>query len=65
LEARGAFVGFALCVLGLVVFLYGIGNMTPANAVSNSFFAVIGIFLGIAGLLVLVMNVFSHGSFLT
>jgi len=65
LETRGVLVGAVLCLLGLVIFLYGITNMTAVNAVSNSFLVVIGMFLGIAGLLVLITNVFSGGSLFT
>jgi len=61
LEARGVLVGFILCLLGLIVFLFAISSMTQANAVSNSFLVVIGVFLGIAGFIVLVTNVFSGG----
>jgi hypothetical protein len=35
------------------------------NAVSNMFLTVIGVFLGMAGLLVLMTNLFSHGSIFT
>ncbi|MCK4478729.1 hypothetical protein KAU88_09440 [Candidatus Bathyarchaeota archaeon] len=65
LETRGVFVGVVLCLLGLIVFMYGTNNMTPANAVSNSFLVVIGMFLGMAGLIVLITNVFSGGSIFT
>ncbi|MFQ6068162.1 MAG: hypothetical protein ACE5KD_01320 [Candidatus Bathyarchaeia archaeon] len=65
LETRSMLVGVVLCIIGLVVFLYGISSMTPLNAVSNSFLIVIGIFLGIAGFLVIVINAFSGGSILS
>ncbi len=54
-------VGLILCLIGLVVFIYGMINMSPANALANSFFVMVGIFLGIAGLLVLMTNAFSGG----
>ncbi len=57
--------GTALCLLGLSVFVYGVINMTHANAVPNSFLVVIGLFLGMAGLLVMVTNAFSSGSLFT
>jgi len=62
LDIRGVIVGVVLCLLGLSVFVYGTSSMTSSNAVSNSFLVVIGIFLGIAGLLVLIINVFARGS---
>lgn len=65
LEAKGALVGIVLCLLGFVIFIFGISNMTTINAASNSFLVVMGIFLGIAGLLVLIINVFSSGSVFT
>jgi hypothetical protein len=65
LEIRSVLVGSVLCLLGLVIFMYGITNMTAVNAVSNSFLVVIGMFLGIAGLIVLITNVFSSGSLFT
>jgi len=65
LETKGVLVGVVLCLLGLVVFMHGINNMTPVNAVSNSFLVVIGMFLGIAGFIVLITNVFSGGSIFT
>ncbi len=62
MEVRGVLVGVALCLLGFALFVYGISNMTSANTVSNSFLVVISIFLGVAGLLVLITNAFSSGS---
>lgn len=61
LEVRGMFVGVMLCLLGLIVFLYGTTGMSQANAVSNSFLIIVGIFLGMAGLLVFATSVFSRG----
>ncbi len=64
LEVRGVLVGIILCLLGFIVFTYGLVGMNPINAVHNSFLVLIGMFLGIAGLLVLLINVLSGGSFL-
>jgi len=64
-ETRSILVGIVLCLLGFVVFICGISNMTPINAVSNSFLIIIGMFLGIAGLIVLITSVFSGGSIFT
>lgn len=65
LEIRGILVGVVLCLLGLVFFIVGMTNMTTVNAVSNSFLIVVGMFLGIAGFLVLIVNTFSGGSVFT
>lgn len=65
LEIRGILVGVVLCLVGFVIFIAGIINMTPVNAVSNSFLVIIGVFLGIAGFLVLIINAFGGGSIFT
>jgi hypothetical protein len=62
LEIRGIFVGAILSVVGLIVFLYGTAEMNQANAVSNSFLIVVGVFLGMAGFFVLATSIFSRGS---
>ena len=54
--------GMLLCVLGLAVFVYGMSNMTRLNIVSNSLLVVLGIFIGMAGFLVLMMHLFFRGS---
>lgn len=64
LETKGMSVGLILCFLGLAVFIYGLKSMDWARAISNSFLAVIGIFLGIAGLIVFLISAFSSGSVL-
>ena len=65
LETRGMLVGGILCFLGLVAFVYGTINMTRADAISNSFLIVIGIFMGIAGVLVFATSSFLRGSIFT
>jgi hypothetical protein len=65
LEVRGMLVGVGLCLLGVALFIYGLVTMTYARATSNSFIIVVGVFLGMAGLLMLAMNLFSVGSLLT
>jgi len=65
LEIRGILVGVVLCLIGFIIFVVGMINMTPVNAVSNSFLIIIGIFLGIAGFLVLIINAFAGGSIFT
>ena len=65
LEIRGLLVGVVLCLIGFIIIVVGMINMTPVNAVSNSFLIIIGIFLGIAGLLVLTINAFAGGSIFT
>ena len=65
LEFGGVIVGIGLCIIGLVIFFYSTSNINQLNAVSNMFLTVIGVFLGMAGLLVLMTNLFSHGSIFT
>ena len=62
LELKGMSIGLVLCFIGLVVFIYGLNNMDWATAISNSFLAVVGMFLGIAGLIVFLVCAFSRGS---
>ena len=65
LEIRSMLVGVVLCLVGFIIFIVGMNNMTTMNAVSNSFLIIIGMFLGIAGFLVLIINTFSTGSIFT
>ena len=65
LEIRSMLVGVVLCLVGFIIFMVGMNNMTTMNAVSNSFLIIIGMFLGIAGFLVLIINTFSAGSIFT
>lgn len=65
LEIRGILVGVVLCLIGFIIIVVGMINMTTVNAVSNSFLIIIGIFLGIAGFLVLTINAFAGGSIFT
>jgi len=55
---RGVIVGVLLIVLGLATYVYGVNMMKPEDPLSGTYCAVIGVFLGIAGLLVLFSNVF-------
>jgi uncharacterized membrane protein len=59
LETKTVTVGVVLCVIGLIIFVYGTSNMNYANAVSSSFVIVLGILTGMAGMLMLMMNLFS------
>jgi uncharacterized membrane protein len=58
LETRVAMVGAILCLLGLIIFAYGISTMNYTNAFSSSFTIIVGIFTGMAGLLMLMMDLF-------
>lgn len=62
LEVRGMVVGMTLCLAGFALFLYGWVTMTHGAVISSSAPVVVGIFLGMAGLLVLALNLFSQGS---
>jgi len=61
LEGRGVVVGIILCLLGVTLFASGLVNVNYATADFSSFLVVVGIFLGMAGLLVLAMNFFFSG----
>jgi len=52
-----------LIILGLVTSVYGMNMTKPEDPLSGTYCAIIGVFLGIAGLLVLASNVF-RGSLL-
>lgn len=58
LETKAVVGGAILCLLGLIIFAYGISNMNYTNAVSSSFTIVVGIFTGMVGMLMLMMNLF-------
>lgn len=60
METRVVIVGIILCFVGLILFAYGISNMSQINAISNSFLIIVGIFLGMAGMIILAMNVFPN-----
>ncbi|KPV64111.1 MAG: hypothetical protein AOA66_0425 [Candidatus Bathyarchaeota archaeon BA2] len=64
MRVRGVVVGVLLIILGLVAYAYGTNMTNPKDPLSGIYGAVIGIFLGIAGLLVLAANVF-RGSLLS
>jgi uncharacterized membrane protein len=58
LETKAVIAGAILCLLGLIIFAYGISNMNYTSAVSSSYIIVLGIFVGMAGMLMLMMNLF-------
>jgi uncharacterized membrane protein len=58
LETKIVIAGAILCLIGLIIFAYGISNMNQTSVVSNSFVIVLGIFVGMAGMLMLMMNLF-------
>jgi uncharacterized membrane protein len=58
LETRTVVVGAILCLVGLIMFAYGISNMNYTNAASSSLIVVLGIFTGMAGMLMLMMSLF-------
>jgi hypothetical protein len=62
LEVRGMVAGLVLCIAGFALFVYGWLTMTHGGALSSSSSMLVGIFLGMAGLLVLGLNLFSGGS---
>ena len=58
LEIRVVIVGALFCLIGIIIFVYGISNMDHMNAVSSSFTIIVGIFIGMAGLFMLMMDLF-------
>ena len=63
LRVRGVIVGVVLIIIGLAISVYGMNMTKPGDPLSGMYGAVIGIFLGLAGLLVLFSSVF-RGSLL-
>lgn len=53
LEMRVLAVGFILCILAMAIFVYGIYVLNPGDPLTGSAFAIVGIFLGMAALLIL------------
>jgi len=55
-----------LCVVGLALFCQGMSLsgqvMNPENLISGTFFVVLGIFLGLAGFLMLILQMFQRQS---
>ena len=60
LGTKATIAGAILCVLGVSLFAYGISSMSYASAVSNSYIVMIGIFTGMAGMLILMMDLYAH-----
>lgn len=58
LETKMAIIGAVLCLLGLMLFAYGMSNMNHMNAVSGSFTIIVGIFIGMAGMFMLMIDLF-------
>ena len=56
----------ALCTIGLALFIHGstLSNqiLNPENMISGTFFVVIGIFISLAGLLMLLLSMFQGRS---
>lgn len=51
-------VGVLLAMIGSTIFLYGLYAMNTGDLLSNTFLIITGIFLGMAGLLILLTQVF-------
>ena len=64
MQVRGAIVGVVLIILGLATSVYGMNMTKPEDPLSGIYGVVIGVFLGIAGLLVLFSSIF-RGSLLS
>ena len=59
LGTKATIAGAIMCVLGLCLFAYGMSSINYASTASNTYI-VIGIFTGIAGLFILMINLFGH-----
>lgn len=57
-----AIVGVLLAMVGLAIFVYGMYAMKTEDFLSSTFLVVIGVFLGMAGLFVLLLQVFPSSS---
>ena len=66
MHAKVMVFGVILCFVGFAFFLHGasLSNqvMNPENLISGTFYVVVGIFLGIAGVLMLIMQMFQRNS---
>jgi len=60
LGTKATLAGAILCVSGLSLFAYGMSSMSVASALSNSYIVMIGIFIGMAGMLILLMDLYGH-----
>jgi len=64
--AKVMILALGLCIVGLVMFLHGssLSNqvMNPENMISGTFLVVLGIFLGLAVFLMLLLHMFQRQS---
>ncbi len=59
--AKGTIAGVILCILGLSLFAYGMSSLNSLSyggALSNSYIVIIGVFIGMVGIFVLMMDLF-------
>jgi protein-S-isoprenylcysteine O-methyltransferase Ste14 len=56
LETRIAIFGAILCLLGLMMLAYGMNTMDYTNTVSSSFTIILGVFIGMIGLVILMID---------
>jgi len=56
---KATIAGAILCVLGLSLFIYGMSSISYVSTVSNTYI-VIGIFTGMVGVFMLMMDLFGH-----
>lgn len=59
---RVAIAGILLAMLGLAIFIYSTDAMSTGDLLSSAFLLVVGVFLGMAGLLVLLSQVLPGSS---
>ncbi len=61
LGTKAAIAGAILCVIGLSLFAYGMSSMSSLNygsALSSSYIVIVGVFIGMVGIFVLMMDLF-------
>ncbi|MCL6579817.1 MAG: hypothetical protein K6T73_10660 [Candidatus Bathyarchaeota archaeon] len=54
MQAKSILFSAILCLTALFLFIYGLYTINPKDPISGSYMVVLGIFLGIAGLFMLV-----------
>ena len=62
MQVRVAIAGIVLVVVGFAIFIYSTYAMSTGDLLSSAFLLVVGVFLGMAGLFVLLSQVLPSSS---
>lgn len=62
MQMRVAIAGIVLAMVGFVIFIYSTYAMSSGDLLSSAFLLVVGVFLGMAGLFVLLSQVLPGSS---